>query len=294
MYLGRKGEARPRAEPVGRPGLTVRPGSPSETLRDLRVAVTRARSGSSEDRLSVLLRARGARPLHYALTRTLPATDPPGLHAAVSGFFDFDWVVVTSARTVEPLSEALSSAGISPAGIGASSLRICAVGPATAAALREAGFPVHLVPDRFRAEGIVAALREEGGGRGLRILFPRAEEGSDTIPGELSEAGFSVEVVTAYETAPDEAEAARLGADVAAGKIDLLTFTAGSAARSFAASWGARRSLPPGVGVVAIGPATAGALERLGIPPQEIADPHTLEGVVAGAERWARARTQGP
>jgi uroporphyrinogen-III synthase len=168
------------------------------------------------------------------------------------------------------------------------------VGPATAAALRAAGFSVHLIPARFDSEGVVASLGEEGGLRGAKILFPRAQEGKETIPGELAAAGASVEVVATYATHPDPGEALRLASDVIAGGVDLLTFTAGSAVRSFGSAWTLRMPLPNGVGVVALGPSTAGVLESLGLPADAVASPHTLEGLVAAAESWARSLDRGP
>jgi uroporphyrinogen III methyltransferase/synthase len=190
--------------------------------------------------------------------------------------------------------EALAASNVSLTQIAASALRFCAVGPATADALRGAGMPVHLVPGRFHAEGVVAALRGAEPVKASRILLPRAEEGNDTIPRELSRAGYVVDVVTAYETAPDLEESLRLASAVAAGEIDLLTFTAGSAARSFAEGWGLRGPLPNRVGIVAIGPTTAEGLTLIGMPAESVGDPHTLEGLVAAAERWAVSRTEGP
>lgn len=215
------------------------------------------------------------------------------MKGAAASILTYDWVVVTSARTVDPLMDALAFSGVSVRAIGASPLRVCAVGPATAEALRGAGLPVHLVPERFHAGGVVAALGASGSATRLRVLLPRAEEGSETIPRELSKAGFLVDVVAAYETAPDPDESNRLAVDVAGAEIDLLTFTASSAVRSFASGWGARGPFPVGVGVVAIGPATAETLDAVGMPPQGIADPHTLEGLVAAAERWAASKNQG-
>lgn len=229
--------------------------------------------------------------MHIATTRTAPATDLDPLREAAMHIAEYDWLVVTSARTVPPLMEALTRAGVPAEDVRASGVRICAVGPRTGDALSVAGLSPDILPERFVAEGVVKALLEATDLEGARILLPRAEEGREVIPAELEAAGASVDVVPAYRTDGDPEESGRLAELVSGGGVDVLTFTAGSAVRSFAMAWGRRgRPLPDGVGVVALGPATADALEEEGLPVHGVADPHTLEGLVYALENWAETR----
>ncbi len=104
---------------------------------------------------------------------------------------------------------------------------VVVVGPATAAAAREAGVEPALMAEEFVAEGLLAALDERGVAlAGARVLLPRAAEARDVLPETLRARGASVDVLTVYETQPVPAlavPAARLEA------ADFITFTSGSA-----------------------------------------------------------------
>lgn len=267
-----------------------------DSLAGLRVAVTRSQGTVQPDRLTELLRQAGARAVETPLTTTLPPTDPRELASAVAALHAFEWLVVTSGRAVSPLCDALERAGITVDSLREGGLRVCAVGPGTREMLSEAGLEPDLVPERFRADGVVDALLGLEDPRGLKVFFPRAEEGRETIPRLLREAGAEVVTAAAYRTVPIPGAGTRLSAQVAAGEIDALTFTAGSAAQVFLDAWalgradvagepGARSmSLPTGTKVIALGPATASVLKSGGIRVDQIADPHTLEGLVASLQ----------
>lgn len=260
------------------------------------------RSEDPPRRLSDALRRLGALPIRVPLTSTLPPSDPEALDRALGKLAEYDWLVVTSARTVQPLSRALRRAGIDPAGLPDRGVHVCAVGPRTGEALAAAGLAPELVPSRFLAEGVVEAMLGEGVGEGVRVLLPRAEEGRDTIPRLLTEAGAEVTVVSVYRTEPSPHEGDRLARMVAEGEVDVLTFTAGSAAQVFADAWSRRspggggaepRAIPGTIGVVALGPATATVLERAGLRVDRVAHPHTFEGLVAAVAEWEEGRA-GP
>jgi uroporphyrinogen-III synthase len=212
---------------------------------------------------------------------------------------------VTSRNAVGPLRAALEGEGTLEALTTARTVqppdpadpfpRICAVGPGTAAALKAAGLPADRIPSEhgagYTAEGVVQALSDEV--EGLRILYPRAEGAREVIPRELGARGATVEAVEAYRTREDQEGARALARGVDRGEVDVITFAAGSAARSFARAWragGASRPWPEQVGVIAIGPVTARALEKAGLPVHGTGEPHTLEGLVAAVEAWVRER----
>ncbi|MEX0856287.1 MAG: uroporphyrinogen-III synthase [Gemmatimonadota bacterium] len=291
VHLRRQGPACARTESDRRPGLTASSDPTNDPLTGLRVAVTRPWPETSEDRLSNLLRLRGARPLVHPLTRTLPPLNAEPLRWAVARILeDYDWIVVTSARSVAPLLDALRAAEISVERLASSSVRICAVGPATGAALSDAGLAPDLLPMRFESRGVVSALRSATELQGTRVLMPRAADGQELIPRRLRDLGARVTLVSAYRTMPDREEAARLTELVSGDQVDALAFTSGSAVRSFAAGWGERGPLPMHLGIIAIGPTTAAEAADLGIRIDRVAVPHTLEGLIEALEAWALDR----
>ena len=106
----------------------------------------------------------------------------------------------------------------------------------------------------------------------------------DVLAPGLRAKGWTVDEVEAYRTLaarpPDGVTREAAGADA-------ITFASASSVRSYLDAAGAG-ALPPVV--VCIGPATAGAATALGVPVHTVADPHTLDGLVAATERALAGR----
>src|SRR4029077_2787516 len=86
--------------------------------------------------------------------------------------------------------------------------KICAIGPATRAAIEALHLKVDLMGKEFVAEGLVAALAAHDVA-GKRVLLPRAAVARDLVPVELARRGAQVDVVEAYRTiGPDHAAGA--------------------------------------------------------------------------------------
>ena len=209
----------------------------------------------------------------------------------------YDWLIFTSANTVRALVERASQLGISlvppsPMDMGAPGLDfqtweghssrplVAAIGQATAAAARNAGFTVSLIPESYVAESLVKDLRDQAAGR--RILLARAETARDVIPDALRQAGAQVDVVDAYrnvlpESAPEQLRRA-LG-----GPIDAVTFTSSSSATNLAEA--AHRAGIPfpllGVPAISIGPITSQTLRELNWEPAAEAAPSDIPGLIA-------------
>ncbi|HXZ61802.1 MAG TPA: uroporphyrinogen-III synthase [Acidimicrobiales bacterium] len=241
------------------------------------VAVTR--SGPRARRLVDALERAGAGVLELPLTEQVdPADGGTALRAAAAVVGEFAWVVVTSVNTVERLLAALPDAGA------LESVRVAAVGPATAAALRRAGVEPDLVPPTHNARGLVAAFptRDEGlpAGAANRVLFPCADLAPDTVPAGLGRKGWEVTRVEAYRTVPSDPPAGALVAQLAA--ADALVLTAASSVRAFQALRGADGTPVPSPGhVVCIGPITAGAARSAGMHDVHEAPEPSPEGIVA-------------
>ena len=80
------------------------------------------------------------------------------------------------------------------------------MGEATAAAAREAGWNVALVPESYVAESLVTHAGGEIGA-GNRVLLARAAVARDVIPDALRAAGAIVDVVDAYRNVMPEGTA---------------------------------------------------------------------------------------
>src|SRR4051812_20410632 len=132
---------------------------------------------------------------------------------------------------------------------------IAAVGPATAAALLEAGFHVHLIADPHTTDALAEHFPA---GRG-RVLLPRADIAPPGLEDVLSAKGWSPVRVIAYRTGMSATLPDDVAEALAAGGVDAVAFTSASTVRGFAALVSGR-TLP----AVAIGPVTARAVREEG------------------------------
>jgi len=255
------------------------------------VLVTRPReAGAPADAGIVgLLRAAGAQPLVVPTVVFAPPSDPGELARALErlGAGAYRWVAFTSAHAVVCTWDA---AGGDARAFQNASLAV--VGPATARALEARGLRADVVAREYRAEGLAVAmverLRADGGTPA--VLFPRAARGSSVLPDRLREAGYAVDVVTAYETrAPDQDALAGLVRDLEGGRVDAVVLTSGSTVDNLfdclgprAAEWLGRCRL------ASIGPVTTEAARARGLRVEVVAPRATLESLVGAlAESYA-------
>jgi uroporphyrinogen-III synthase len=217
--------------------------------------------------------------------RTLPPADPGALAEALTDEAGWDWLVVTSAAAVPHLVAALADRGRGWADLGRA--RVAAVGPTTAEALAAAGRPPDLVPAVPHSLGLAEAF---GDLTGQRVLLPRSDIAWSLLPDALTAAGADVVRVEAYRTVPEDVDylAAAL---MAAGAIDVVTFTSGSGIRAFLL-WSGARPLLERAGVVCIGPTTADAARAAGLRVDAVAAEPTAEALARAAAAVARARRE--
>jgi uroporphyrinogen-III synthase len=191
-----------------------------------------------------------------------PLDGGAALRGALARLAAFDWLVVTSAN---------GAARAGPAAADHPSLRLAAVGPATAAALREAaGRDADLVPAEASADGLLAEFPTSPP---ARVLLAQADRARTALADGLAARGHQVETVVAYRTAVhalSPAEAAVLRT------VDAVVLASGSAAAGWAAAVGPDASPV----VVAIGPVTARDAAARGITVAHVA-PATDAGAVS-------------
>jgi uroporphyrinogen III methyltransferase/synthase len=231
------------------------------------VVVTRAaeQAGPLAARLSGL----GAHVVQIPTIEIQPAADWKPLDAAIARLESFDWLIFTSSNGVRFFIQRLDASQRDLRGLRA---RLCAIGPATAAALAALHLKIDLMPAEYVAESVVAAF-EKIPLEGARILLPRAAVARDLIPTELEKRGARVQVVEAYRTAPPREAKWPEGLHP-----DWIVFTSSSTVENFHALFGAARL--EGVRVASIGPVTSATARRLGIPVTIEPKEHTIPGLV--------------
>lgn len=222
------------------------------------------------------LRERGAEPLGFPTIRIVDPADPRPLRRAAADLGTYDWVIFTSANGVDRFWQEIESLGGAPRFPEA--LRVAAIGPATAEALRERGVEAEIVPEEYVAEAMADELTASRGVRGRRILLPRAAGARKVLPERLRAAGARVDEIIAYEARADEEGIAGLRRAIDSGEVDLITFTAASTVRNFVELAGTDLGRAR---VAAIGPITAQAAGSLGVRVDVEAEEYTVGGLLA-------------
>jgi len=231
-------------------------------LAGVTVAVTRARAQASA--LAERLRSLGATVVEAPAIRIVPRDGPaPELER-------YDLLCVTSPNGVRLLFERLAAAGRDSRALAGT--RVAAIGPGTAAALREHGVIADVVPERFVAEGLIDALADVPV---TRALIARASEARDVLPEALRARGASVDVLALYDTVAESLSERELAA---ARTADYVTFTSSSTVGFFFAAVGAEPLAGPRL--VSIGPVTSTALRERGLEPDVEATRHDVDGVI--------------
>jgi uroporphyrinogen III methyltransferase/synthase len=239
-----------------------------------RIVVTRATHQAQA--LTDKLRELGADVVEMPATQ-VARLDLAPLRTAISDLSRYQWLILTSQNAVSIFWEQLLGGGRDSRAL--AGLKIAAVGPATAGALLEHGITVDVIPERFVAEGLLEMMRERADVASKRILYVTAQGSRDVLPEGLKEIGADVEVVEAYRSVLDGEGAERLARAIEAGKLDLATFTSGSAVRGYVDAIG--EDLATQLPAASIGPQTSTALREAGIEVKAEAKESTLDGLVS-------------
>lgn len=257
-----------------------------QTLAGRRLVITRRREQAAG--LRAALRARGATVLELPTIALVPPRSWRPLDAALRRLAGYDWFVFTSANGVEFFFSRLHKKGKNRRAL--ADARVAAIGPATAAALRARGVRADVVPEEYRAEGLLRALKKERW-QGKRVLLARAAQAREVLPRELRRRGARVEVVETYRTVLPRMSRNKLRQLFGTRKPDAITFTSSSTVRNFFALLGSRRAgrrALQGVAVATIGPVTSRTARELGLKVAVEAKPYTLPALVTALGGYFR------
>ncbi len=247
------------------------------------VLVTRPRHQAGA--LCQALYERGALPILVPAVEIKPPEQWDAVDRAIDKLAEFHWLVFTSVNGVQQFLERLRARGRDLRALG--SLRLAAIGPATAAALGQYHLEPDLVPDVYQSEALAEALRPLVQGR--RVLLARADRGRDVLRDELSRVA-NVEQVAVYRQV-DAVDPTAEGLEALRhGDIDYATFTSSNIARAVLNSLdeSALAVLRSGrTRIVCISPVTGDAVRERGLPVAAEAGDYTTAGLLEALERAA-------
>jgi uroporphyrinogen III methyltransferase / synthase len=224
------------------------------SLKGKKILITRAREQSAG--FAAQLKALGAEVISFPTIEIVPPLRWDNLDQAIDQLPSYDWIIFTSANGVHFFWRRLKERGMKerlPA-----SLKVCAIGPATADPLREKGISVDYIPKEYIAEAVLEGFKKMAI-QGKRILLARAKVARDVLPGGLKKIGAEVDVVEVYRTVKPRGGSRRLRHLLEEGTIDVMTFTSSSTVNHFTELLKKEdlKTCLKGIAIACIGPVTA-------------------------------------
>lgn len=235
-----------------------------------------------------ILRAEGAEVIEFPTIETVPPEDYYALDSAIERLPRFDYIIFTSANALKYFLARLEKLG-RPLELLRQSLLV-AVGPKTAQEMAANGLKPDIIPEEYKAEGVLAAL-EDVDITGKSFLYPRALEARELLPEKLRERGAEVCVAVAYRTVAPRVEPGYLEG-LFNGGVSAITFTSSSTVRNFMTMAGDNAvELLRGVCVACIGPVTARTCEEMGVGVDVMPGDYTVEALLLSlTEYFARRK----
>ncbi|MDO5554699.1 MAG: uroporphyrinogen-III synthase [Planctomycetia bacterium] len=255
----------------------------SKELAGKTILVTRSREQASP--LVSLLEQEGATVLVQPVIEIKPPVDWSLCDHLLSDLSVCDWLVFSSQNGVHYFFERFLQkygptfdCGNHLRDFG---IRIAAMGPATAAAVGQYNAFVDCVPEKYCAEGMIAALTAEARQR-KRFVLVRGDRGRQILSEELIRLGGTVSQVSVYRSIdimqPDE-NVYRL---MQTGKIDAVTVTSSAIANSLLNLFGDMLAFTK---IISISPLTSAVLTITGLPIDQEATTASIDSLVAAAKK---------
>jgi uroporphyrinogen III methyltransferase/synthase len=224
------------------------------------IAILVTRPEGPSDTLVQALRQRGYRVHAVPTMQTEPVDFNPQLLA------DCDWIVVTSVRGVQSMTDLPSGP------------RFAAVGPETARALRARGVDPAHVPVHADGADLGDTLPDV---EGKRVALVRASAAATDLPDRLRRRGAIVREVAAYRTVEAPATSAGpLRTALMDPDLSAVVFASGSAVRGFLQLGGSAA-----LAAVTIGPHTSATARENGFRVLAEADIQSVTGLVSAVVR---------
>ncbi len=251
-----------------------------------RIVITRRReqAGNFAARLAEL----GADVLEVPTIKLTHPTERDAIIDCLLELNSYDWIVFTSANGVTAFFDLFFKRFQDLRDLGGA--RIAAVGPATAAKLRELHLQVDLQPEEFIGSKIAAAFKKYQDIDNVKIALLRAEVANRELPDALQELGAIVDDIAIYKTVPETEDRTGATARLLAEGADWVTFTSSSTVEHFHTRFDLPRLAKqfPQLKLASIGPETTKAMSRLGLKPTLEAKEHTTDGLLAALLKTAK------
>jgi len=244
-----------------------------------KIIVTRAREQAS-DFLTKLLEL-GVHCVEFPTIEIVPPDNWEPLDKAIEDLPNYDWLLFTSVNSVKYFFKRVYENGKDTRCL--KNIKVGAVGPKTAEAVRENGVIPDLIPEEYKAESVADSFRNFNT-ENIKVLLPKASKARKTLPDELKKMGADIDEVTVYHTIMPEGKTDEVKSMLEAGDIDMVTFTSSSTVTNFINIFGPDsekiKSYLKDVDIASIGPITSDTAKKNGLKITVEAKDYTIDGLI--------------
>ena len=245
-------------------------------LRGKTIVITRTVEQSKES--SEIFRQLGANVIIFPTLDIVPPDSWLEFDSVVSSSGQPDFIIFTSAHAVRMFKKRLVELGIKK---DFNKIKVVAVGNKTAAVCERNEIPVHIIPGRFSAAGVVEELSNYEL-RGKFIFIPRSAIGREELPGSLEQLGAKIIAVPVYNVSlPSPEKIASSTEELNISKPDVFIFTSPSTFENFLTILNIKDPVEyfSKYSVAAIGPTTKTAIENKNVRVNIMPGEYTIDGL---------------
>ncbi len=245
-----------------------------------RIVVTRTREQASQ--LSHQLSELGADVLEIPVIKIVPPGEDrrQDFIDALLELNSYNWLVFTSPNGVTAFFDLFFKRFQDLRDLGGA--RIAAIGPATAAKLKELHLQVDLMPEEAVSSKVALAFKKFESIENEKVCLLRAETANPELPKALEELGAIVDDIPVYKTIPETADLNGAAAKLTEHGADWITFTSASTVEHFHTRFDLPKLLKtfPQMKLASIGPETSKAIRHIGLKPALEAEEHNIDGLL--------------
>ena len=183
------------------------------------------RPAHQAENLSRLIEEWGGVAFRFPTLAIVPLNDSCTIQNTLAHLDRYQWLVFISANAVTMHSYYSDGVKIEQF----KSVRIAAIGKATALALAQAGLPVDLVPESGYNTEALLAMPQMQQMKGQSCLIVRGEGGREELATTLRSRGATVEYLDVYKRIIPALDSSQVSLLLAQDKLDVITATSGDA-----------------------------------------------------------------
>lgn len=239
------------------------------------IMVTRSRTQSSS--LVEKIADLGGNPIEIPTIKIEKVENNTELENEIKNIKEYSYLVLTSKNGVDIFFDKLDEMGLDSRFL--SNLKVCAIGSATAKAIKTRGINADIVPKKFIAEYLYEELKPILN-ENDKVLMPRAKNARDFLVNKISEI-CEVKEVHTYETVVDTSKQEEVLDVLNQDDIDYITFASSSTVSNFVEIIGNENIHKlENIKVISIGPVTSATAKELNVSVYKESEEATIDSMI--------------